>query len=344
MIRHGGRARPVEIVGGGLAGLSLGLALRHEGVGVTVHEAGEYPRQRVCGEFITGLAPATIERLGLDDILAGARAHREVAWFRGDRDFLRHSLPTTAWAISRFDLDARLADAFRRAGGHLVTRSRVDPAPGPGRVNATGRRRSGEPWVGLKLHVRGLKLACGLELHLGRQGYVGLCGLPGDEVNVCGLFQRQETPAGDRANVLLAYLRGAGLNDLADRVGRAERCTGSEAAVAGVAFGRVPAAPGEISLGDAHCLLPPFFGNGMAAAFQMAEHAIEPLLGWSRGEAAWDATCAAVRDGLRRKFRLRSAVGGALHALLLSPTRQRWLGSLARTGFLPTRLLYTTLH
>jgi flavin-dependent dehydrogenase len=334
---------PVEIIGGGLAGLSLGLALRRQGVGVTVHEAGDYPRPRVCGEFITGLVPATIERLGLAEILAGARPHREVAWFRGERELLRHALPTTAWAISRFDLDARLAEAFQRAGGHLVTRSRVDPAPRPGRINATGRRRSAAPWVGLKLHVRGLKLTCGLELHLGRQGYVGLCGLPGGEVNVCGLFQRQEAP-GDRASVLLAYLRGAGLDALAERVGRAERCAGSEAAVAGVDFGRVPEAPGEISLGDAHCLLPPFFGNGMAAAFQMAEQAAGPLEAWSRGGATWEGTCATVRAALRRRFRLRATVGGALHSLVLSPTRQRWLGGLARTGLLPTRLLYTTLH
>jgi len=51
--------RSVEVVGGGLAGLSLGLALRRRGVPVTVWEAGHYPRHRVCGEFITGLDRAT---------------------------------------------------------------------------------------------------------------------------------------------------------------------------------------------------------------------------------------------------------------------------------------------
>lgn len=336
--------RPIEIVGGGLAGLSLGLALRRRGVGVTVREAGEYPRPRVCGEFITGLSAATITRLGLDGILADALPHRDVVWFQRSRAMLRHVLPATAWAISRLELDARLADEFGRAGGELVTRTRADTEPRPGRVNASGRRRSGQPWVGLKRHVRGLALAGGLELHLGRHAYVGLCGLPDGRVNVCGLFRRQENGAGGRADVLLAHLRGAGLEDLADRVARAGHCAGSDAAVAGLAFGRARAVPEELALGDARCLLPPFFGNGMAAAFQMADEALGPLETWARGEAEWADVCAVVRRRLQRRFWLRAAVGGALHALLLSPARQRWLGRLARTGCLPMRLLYATLH
>ena len=52
----------IEIVGGGLAGLSLGVALRREGVPVTLFEAGDYPRHRVCGEFIAGLAETTANR------------------------------------------------------------------------------------------------------------------------------------------------------------------------------------------------------------------------------------------------------------------------------------------
>jgi monoamine oxidase len=35
--------RPIEIIGGGLAGLSLGLALQNVGIAVRVIEAGNYP-------------------------------------------------------------------------------------------------------------------------------------------------------------------------------------------------------------------------------------------------------------------------------------------------------------
>ncbi|HZI32692.1 MAG TPA: NAD(P)-binding protein, partial [Candidatus Binatia bacterium] len=47
-------AKSITIVGGGLAGLTLGIGLRRRDVPVTILEAGEYPRHRVCGEFISG--------------------------------------------------------------------------------------------------------------------------------------------------------------------------------------------------------------------------------------------------------------------------------------------------
>ena len=58
---------PIIIVGGGLAGLTLGIGLRRRNVPVTVWEAGQYPRHRVCGEFISGRGPASLGRIGLLD-------------------------------------------------------------------------------------------------------------------------------------------------------------------------------------------------------------------------------------------------------------------------------------
>src|SRR5882724_2878130 len=59
-----GNLRSIEIVGGGLAGLALGIGLRRHGVPVIIWEAGHYPRHRVCGEFISGRGQETLVRLG----------------------------------------------------------------------------------------------------------------------------------------------------------------------------------------------------------------------------------------------------------------------------------------
>jgi menaquinone-9 beta-reductase len=336
--------RQIEIAGGGLAGLSLGIALRRHHVPVTLHEAGDYPRQKVCGEFIAGLDRATITQLQLEGALHGAQEHRDVAWFHGDRLIWRQRLPQVAWTLSRLDLDARLADEFKKLGGVLLTRSRVNPLPQPGWVDATGRRRNDSPWIGLKLHVRGITLSCGLELHLGADAYIGLCTLPGGAVNVCGLFRRRNVTGATRLELVVNHLRAAALETLANRLEAAVGCEDSEAAVAGLGFSPHRPPPAGVALGDAQGMLPPFMGNGMAAAFQSAALAVDPLLKWSANAASWEETAGVIRRRLGRRFFLRARLGSAMHAFVLSPARQSWLAALAARRCLPTRLLYRCLH
>jgi flavin-dependent dehydrogenase len=337
--------RPLEIIGGGLAGLALGCALRREGVPVILHEAGDYPRHRVCGEFITGLGDATITRLGLAPALAGALAHRRVAWFHRDGPPQSHALPSPARAISRFALDARLAEMFTALGGDLRVRSRVDPPKvSEGKIFATGRRRAtASPWIGLKLHAHDLPLAHDLEMHLGENCYAGLARVERGAVNVCGLFRRG-LATGTGADLLLRCLRAAGLAALADRLAHAAIEDASVCAVAALGFDRRPPAADRLCLGDAIALIPPFTGNGMAMAFQSAELALDPLLAYARGAIAWPDAVRATQRAQRKKFRVRLASAGALHPFLLGPRRQRWIAALGRARLVPFRPLYAALH
>jgi flavin-dependent dehydrogenase len=343
-------AREIEIIGGGLAGLSLGLALQRAGVPVTVREAGDYPRHRVCGEFITGLDAKTIARLGLGPFLHDARPCREVTWYRGDAELRRHSLPEPARAISRFTLDQRLAEGLVAAGGQLVTGAPVhDAPPKAGRVFAAGKHlQAPSPWLGLKLHARNLPLAGDLELHLGTHAYVGLCRLDDEVVNVCGLFRRQKRSEGaapGAAALLLDYLRQCGLAALAQRLAAAEPCPASPRAIAGLNFSGV-AAPADrrLALGDAFTQIPPFTGNGMAMAFQSAECALDPLIDWSHGALSWETAVTTIRQRLRRRFRRRLAIARSLHPFLLSPQRQRLLAGTQQRGWLPMASLYRLVH
>src|ERR1700677_952510 len=96
----------ITIIGGGLAGLTLGIGLRRRGVPVTVREAGSYPRHRVCGEFISGRGQAALTRLGLRDRLmeAGTIPARTTAFFSARAASPIRELAEPAWSLSRYAL------------------------------------------------------------------------------------------------------------------------------------------------------------------------------------------------------------------------------------------------
>jgi 2-polyprenyl-6-methoxyphenol hydroxylase-like FAD-dependent oxidoreductase len=336
--------RPIEIVGGGVGGLALGLALRREGVPVTVFEAGEYPRHRVCGEFISGLDRETSGALGLAELLTDCVPHRGVTYFLRGEALPPFELPSVAWGISRHTLDARLARAFTEAGGRLRTRTRVhgDETP-PGRVFAAGRKRKGPFWVGLKVHVHGLGLANDFEVHLGDRAYVGLSRVETGAVNVCGMFAQRE--AAERGvGLLLEYLAASGLGELAARIQEAHIDPESFCATAAPLGDRWVAPSGRIAVGDAYASIPPFTGNGLAMALQGAETALGPLLDYAMGHVSWDACIRRVTRGHRLRFRRRLAVASLLHPFFLERRRQFLLAGLARWRLIPFNAFYATIH
>src|ERR1700682_1779587 len=78
--------KPITIIRGGLAGLTLGIGLRRLKIPVTIWEAGHYPRHRVCGEFISGRGQEVLRRLGLleDFKQSGATMSRTASFFLGN--------------------------------------------------------------------------------------------------------------------------------------------------------------------------------------------------------------------------------------------------------------------
>jgi len=337
---------PITIVGGGLSGLSLGVALRNAGVPTEIIEAGEYPRHRVCGEFITGLVTETIEKLGIGPALADATSHRKVTWHLRDRAIGCQVLPSPARAVSRYALDARLAEMFVARGGRLTTHTRFKPkADEPGTVQTSGRRSCGvSPWLGLKLHASNLATTDDLEFFLGDGAYVGLSTIEDGWTNLCGLFRRRPELQFERDDALSTYLCASGLAPLAERLKSANIRLGSRCAVAGIVCDSHVTEESGVRLGDACAMIPPFTGNGMAMAFTSAALALDPLVAWSRGDCSWVDTARCIRESLRGEFRVRLASASFLHHFLLNGTLQPCLGVSMRSGLLPLTTLYRLLH
>ncbi len=328
--------KPITIVGGGLAGLTLGIGLRQCGVPVTLSEAGHYPRHRVCGEFISGGGQETLARLGLRELLerAGAAGADTAAFFSATQSTGPRPLPARAICLSRFTLDATLAEKFRELGGGLLEgQRRGDAAAGEGVVRATGRHaqaeEKGSRWFGLKAHARNVSLAADLEMHVFPRGYVGLCRVNGGMVNVCGLF-RHRPGESDRAQDRLELLRGRAGSRLHQRLAAAEFDENSFCAVAGLSLRPHRAvARAECCVGDAITMIPPITGNGMSMAFESAELAVEPLAKWSRGENSWIETRSQIARRCDAAFARRLAWARWLQRFLLTPSMQNVLVALA---------------
>ncbi|MGJ3241540.1 MAG: NAD(P)/FAD-dependent oxidoreductase [Opitutales bacterium] len=338
--------KPVTIIGGGLAGLSLGIALRSREVPVRLIEAGTYPRHRVCGEFICGVRETTLETLGIADALADSRRHMSTAWFDQDgQQTYAGTLPRSAYGISRYQLDRRLAGRFEALGGTLETgRTWTGDFSRAGVVQAAGRPSHRSPWLGLKLHARGLTTRADLEIHLGRDAYMGISPVEGDRVNVCGLFLKRMRLRGRREQLLLNYLEAAGLGPLAKRLREAALDPDSLSGVSHICFHRTWRTADRLRIGDSYTVIPPFTGNGMSMAFESAEAALAPLLTWARNEADWPATLQAANQALDWRFRTRLATARTLHPLIYRRWGQAALQSLGRHALLPFRPLFQLTH
>ena len=329
-------AKPITIVGGGLAGLTLGIGLRQREVPVKIFEAGTYPRHRVCGEFISGRGQAVLDRLGLMPRFnqAGAIPARTVMFVCGPNRSPVRELAAPALCLSRHAMDALLAETFRQLGGELLINTRRSSGEdGEGIVHAAGRKiQAAEKhprWFGVKAHVADascVKLEADLEMHLAPDGYIGVNRINGGEVNVCGLFRVR---AGKRRpESKQDWLRGETGSVLRERLGAAEFDADSFCSVAGLQLKpQRAAAKTECCVGDALTMTPPVTGNGMSMAFESAELAIGPLTDYSRGKLSWSE---AQRQTARRcdaTFSRRLAWARLLQWLMISPALQSRLGA-----------------
>ena len=264
---------------------------------------------------------------------AGVISAQTAAFFSATRATAPRPLPSAAICISRFNLDAALAGRFRTLGGDLLESSRFAGDFAEGVIRATGRRAragtGGSQWFGLKIHARNVVLDAGLEMHLSAQGYVGLCKISADEVNICGLFRKMPGANSD-ATGGRELLRGRPGSALHRRLAAAVFDEASFCAIAGLSLQPQQAAVhAEICIGDTITMIPPVTGNGMSMAFESAELAIAPLTAWSRGTCSWPEARQKIARECDAVFARRLAWAKWMQRIILTPALQNPLLALA---------------
>ena len=114
------------IIGGGLAGLALAIQLAKENFRVIVLEKETYPFHRVCGEYISFECWNFLESIGYPLSDMDLPVIRQLLVSAPGGNTLSHALPLGGFGISRYKIDAELAQIARNNGALVQENERVN--------------------------------------------------------------------------------------------------------------------------------------------------------------------------------------------------------------------------
>ena len=226
----------------------------------------------------------------------------------------------------------------------MITKTRAGREPAEGTVLAAGRPIEKTRWLGLKCHVKGLRMESGLEMHLGNNGYIGLTPIEEERFNICGLFQHQSGFRGKRSERLIAYLDHDGHHELVERLRDSEIDESSFSGVSALSLGWQKKENSAFVVGDAGSVIPPFTGNGMSMAFESAFSSIEPLTAWSLAAESWSSATKRAMLIQRQLFRKRIRTSLALQRALLDPRGQNVFEFLSSRNMVPFHTLLSLVR
>jgi len=121
------RQSDVAIVGGGPAGSVAAALLASRGLDAVLFDRDRFPRDKLCGEFLSGEAIVRIDEIGALGMLLALEPPRigRLRLTAPRAPTLELELPVEAFGVSRVALDAILLDAARARGARVVERAMV---------------------------------------------------------------------------------------------------------------------------------------------------------------------------------------------------------------------------
>jgi flavin-dependent dehydrogenase len=352
-----GRWSDVAIIGGGPAGSAAAIRLAQGGARVLLCEAGVFPHDKVCGEFLSPECAVLLGWLGLDSLAAlGAAPIHTVSLSAANGAAWETDFPAPAWGLSRSTLDAALAGRAEAAGVTVRSSTTVLRVAGnfgegfslqvrahgqedtlqAGAVIAAHGKRSGldralgrrflrrpAPYVALKAHFRGPRLPGRIELNLFPGGYCGLSEIENGAANLGLLVRRpvfQAAGGGPHAiDNFIDWVRGQNRR-LDDRLGQAARLHPRWLTIAQVPFSPKESWCGDILfVGDAAGVMAPLAGDGIAMALRSGGLAADLLLRHLDDRLPAARLRRAYAAASAREFGPRLRLGRLLQPLLMQP-------------------------
>lgn len=294
------------IVGGGLAGLTAAIHLAQKRQKVTLFEKDDFPRHKVCGEYLSFEIKPYFDRLKIPLEDLQPKKITKLLYSSASGSSLEVNLPLGAYGVSRYALDHLLYKKAAEEGVELiqekvteinflekhfkVTTSKneytADYVLGSfGKRSVLDKNLNRDffqktaPWVAVKNHYRLKDFPDDLVgLHNFKGGYCGLSNTESGNINMCYLatyesFKDHRDPEKFNEKVLRK-------NPFLDNfLAEATPVFEQPLTIAQICFDKKEAVKDHVlMLGDAAGLIHPLCGNGMAIAIHSAKIASEELL------------------------------------------------------------------
>jgi flavin-dependent dehydrogenase len=347
----------LAVVGGGPAGASAAITAARNGASVVMFDSSEFPRQKVCGEFVSAESLGVLRELlrgheRADEILRDAPVIARARIFASGRT-AETSIEPGGLSIPRTVLDLLLWQCAQQAGASAHSRCEVLALIGRGPftlttsqgefsakavILCTGRWSrfsdlatvpAGPKWIGVKAHYRERDPAQSTDLYFFDHGYCGVQPVAPDTVNVCALVRS------DSATSLESVLTRS--PQLRARAVGWERIT-APVTTAPVLYRRPICLQDNMLLaGDAAGFIDPFAGDGISLALRTGKTSAECLRTFVAGEASLDVACRKYEAVYRQQFAPLIAASTRVRTLVSLPeiARSVALQMLRIPGVLP---------
>jgi menaquinone-9 beta-reductase len=352
----------IGIIGGGLAGLALSVQLARAGHAVVLFEKEEYPFHRVCGEYISNESRSFLTGLGLDLPDLGVTAISTLQLSDKNGKVLQQELPLGGFGISRYTLDAQLAELAKNAGVRLQENSKVNDVVFTGkdfvidagkdhykvkvavssfgkrsnldikwkRPFATANRNRLNNYIGVKYHIQGNFPENIISLHLFNNGYCGLAKVEGDKYNLCYLTTADNLQqcGGDIEKMESSILsRNPHLKQILEQ-GR--KCDETPVTISQISFDQKKQIENHLLMvGDAAGMITPLCGNGMSMALHASKLAATEIHQFLSGTITREIMERNYRSNWEKQFATRMRMGRHIQSLF---GNQRLLATLMIIG------------
>ncbi|EPR72404.1 putative alkylhalidase-like protein [Winogradskyella psychrotolerans RS-3] len=98
----------VIVIGGGLAGLTSAIHLAKSKLEVLLIEKNEYPKHKVCGEYVSNEVLPYLEFLGFNPFEFGAKQISNFELTTHNNKSIVANLPLGGFGMSRYEMDFQL--------------------------------------------------------------------------------------------------------------------------------------------------------------------------------------------------------------------------------------------